>query len=69
MRMFPINRNWKALHYNLNAREEGTLTTELLIKLVEIVLTKNLFRFEFFFFFSPYRSKGSQWVALSILVM
>lgn len=50
MRMFPINRNWKALHYNFNAREEGTLTTELLIKLVEIVLTKNLFRFEFLFF-------------------
>lgn len=68
MRMFPINRNWKALHYNLNAREEGTLATELLIKLVEIVLTKNLFRFGFLFFF-PYRSKGSQWVALSILVM
>lgn len=54
--------------YNLNAREEGTLATALLIKLVEIVLTKNLFRFEFLFF-SPYRSKGSQWVALSILVM
>lgn len=50
MRMFPINRNWKALHYNLNGREEGTLATALLIKLVEIVLTKNLFRFEFLFF-------------------
>lgn len=59
MRMFPINRSWKALHYNLNARKEGTLATKLLIKLVEIVHTKNLFRFEFFcLFFFPIEAKA-----------